>query len=1140
MSVAPIILANRYALQPRPKTGGMANVYAASDILEPGRKVAVKLFERGRLEDEILCEAYNREVRALKELQHPAIVQLFDWGTDSTSGRSYLVLEWCDLDLSQYAEVFDNWDDYYSRLGRPILDGLAFAHSRQIAHRDIKPANILIDSFGQPKLTDFGISKLKTWLEPGITLGDFRTIPFSPPTNEEDSDLFTRDIFGFGVLTLDLLSPARLLQYEDIEKALDCITVDEDVYTVLRQCVSRDQSKRPRDARVLLATLDSIHESKRSQWELRQPIYLELSPRVLDALRQEFSSSSKEEIELQIEEDLNSICGIKPYSKEGQPSEGHFVLLGTTMSCHVAVGKQSSLFFVHGVRHLSPGLLEKQREDALEIRHRFIVGKPPDEIAAHRTLLELYEEVEVHQQNIQRIANERREQALFSRWLQMLNMKRDLERQREKPIKYSGHSVKGNRIVFDLVERLEENVVGQQRLVRDGKKIFVLGEVDDQTSDTLTLYAPNRMPNELPRRGILSVDVSASVSAIERQKAALDAVRFDRSLRSEVRQLIAHPESNTMPKEVQDIKFFNENLDQPKQEAVRKALGAEGFLIVEGPPGTGKTTFIVELILQTLERNPSSRVLLSSQTHVALDNALERIKKARDSVRMVRIGRSDNPRIAPEVNALLLENQIEEWRDEAIQKGQRFLENFAKENGFSLEHLRVGEQLKRLSILGLNLHSIDGEILRREQELSEVLKTDPLLNGEKNRQNTSQTDELAQMEEEVEKLKSERTLKEKEVKELRAELKKDDIAKDLIDLSPQELDSWALDFFPDKSPSAQKFRALLDAQVEWAARFGRSAQFHPALVSACQLVAGTCIGVASIKGIQDLEFDLCILDEASKATPTEALVPISRSQRWVLVGDKNQLPPFVDQELRGGQLLGKYEIDREQLTETLFDRLCDSLPEECRTVLSCQHRMVPAIGNLISQCFYQGRLKSEKKNSDGIFDSLLPKPVTFLSTSTRLSKHEVQLGTSYANQCEAQIIAELLKRMGTIAESNGRRYSVAVLTGYAEQRRVLERTCATHFSEYAALHVEFNTVDAFQGREADVAIYSVTRSNESDKLGHLRENPRLNVALSRGKQYLAIVGDVQFLREASGENPFKKVIEHLEANPRECCIRDFK
>jgi superfamily I DNA and/or RNA helicase len=68
----------------------------------------------------------------------------------------------------------------------------------------------------------------------------------------------------------------------------------------------------------------------------------------------------------------------------------------------------------------------------------------------------------------------------------------------------------------------------------------------------------------------------------------------------------------------------------------------------------------------------------------------------------------------------------------------------------------------------------------------------------------------------------------------------------------------------------------------------------------------------------------------------------------------------------------------------------------------------------------------------------------------------------------------------------------------------------------------------------------VTRSNESDKLGHLRENPRLNVALSRGKQYLAIVGDVQFLREASGENPFKKVIEHIEANGRECCIRDFK
>ena len=113
-----------------------------------------------------------------------------------------------------------------------------------------------------------------------------------------------------------------------------------------------------------------------------------------------------------------------------------------------------------------------------------------------------------------------------------------------------------------------------------------------------------------------------------------------------------------------------------------------------------------------------------------------------------------------------------------------------------------------------------------------------------------------------------------------------------------------------------------------------------------------------------------------------------------------------------------------------------------------------------------------------------------------------------------------------------------VLSGYAEQKYLLERSLAA--AQFTGLDVSCNTVDAVQGREAEVAIYSVTRSNTSRRLGFLAEAKRLNVALSRSRQYLVIVGDHLFAREAAGENPFKQIIEYIDQHPTDCSLKEFK
>ena len=202
--------------------------------------------------------------------------------------------------------------------------------------------------------------------------------------------------------------------------------------------------------------------------------------------------------------------------------------------------------------------------------------------------------------------------------------------------------------------------------------------------------------------------------------------------------------------------------------------------------------------------------------------------------------------------------------------------------------------------------------------------------------------------------------------------------------------------------------------------------------------------------------------------------------------------------------------------------------------------MVSAIGNLISNCFYEGKVKSAGPQSDPDLGAVLQAPVAWLSTAKLPDREEFVEKASIKNRRESLVIRMLLRDLNRAAQTVGKTYKVAVLTGYSAQRQELRRTFAQELRDWRALDIECNTVDAFQGREADVAVYSVTRSNAKGNLGFLREEERLNVALSRGRYGLVIVGDHCFCAVATGNNPFRAVLEHIEKNRGECALKELK
>src|SRR6202035_3929670 len=118
--------------------------------------------------------------------------------------------------------------------------------------------------------------------------------------------------------------------------------------------------------------------------------------------------------------------------------------------------------------------------------------------------------------------------------------------------------------------------------------------------------------------------------------------------------------------------------------------------------------------------------------------------------------------------------------------------------------------------------------------------------------------------------------------------------------------------------------ALMRMQEAWLERVGRSTDFHAAMIASADVVAATCVGLAAVRGMNEVAFDLCIVDEASKATATEVLVPLSRTRRALLVGDPKQLPPFFEKRLLEGHAVA--EFSENELRVNVFDLLLASLP----------------------------------------------------------------------------------------------------------------------------------------------------------------------------------------------------------------------
>ena len=430
-------------------------------------------------------------------------------------------------------------------------------------------------------------------------------------------------------------------------------------------------------------------------------------------------------------------------------------------------------------------------------------------------------------------------------------------------------------------------------------------------------------------------------------------------------------------------------LNSSQQEAVNLILSAQDVALVHGPPGTGKTTTLVEAVIETLKTEP--QVMVCAYNNVAVDVMAEKLMERGISV--VRIG---NP--AKTTDELLC---------------------------ITYEAKYYG-------------HPYYSDILSCKNIIKQ-LKAD--------QSKTPSRDS-------------------KKRKELH-----------------QKIKEYAY------------YRSILEMSI-------KSAIFRENKV-----IAATMIG-SSFQILKGMTFTTVFIDEAAQALEPACWTPIMKAKRVVFAGDHKQLPPTVK----------SYEAAQNGLMHTLFEKIMERKPE-CSILLTMQYRMHETIMNFSSQQFYAGRLSASPSVIDKtIIDNDIP--VEWIDTSHAVFHESRQIaGMSIFNREETHLLfTTLFDYMEKIGDARilDEKITIGIISPYSAQVDLFRQKIKeyNYFEKFiSAKLITIRTIDGFQGQERDVIAISLVRSNNRSNIGFLADYRRINVAMTRARKKLFLIGDSSTLKK---------------------------
>ncbi|GAA4333039.1 AAA domain-containing protein [Mucilaginibacter gynuensis] len=492
--------------------------------------------------------------------------------------------------------------------------------------------------------------------------------------------------------------------------------------------------------------------------------------------------------------------------------------------------------------------------------------------------------------------------------------------------------------------------------------------------------------DELPdwtRNGKLGIDLLFDDNTYqEMQKALKQAATIQGKPEGHLINVLTGNIAPAFTDEKLPIAFTNLNASQ--QAAVDKIISAKDLAIVHGPPGTGKTTTIVQAIKQLLQHG-EKQLLVVAPSNTAVDLLSEKLSE--QGLNVLRIG---NPaRVSERLMSLTLDHQTTQHKD------SKEIKKLRKQAG---EYKNMAHKYKR-------------SFGKAERDQRNALFNE---------------------------------------------------ARKLV----------------KAADDAEQF--IIDDVIEKA-----------------QVITATLVG-ANHYTIRNLKFNTVVIDEAGQALEPACWIPIIKAQKVILAGDHCQLQPTIK----------SIQASRNGLGTTLFEK-CVNLYPEAVILLEEQYRMHNQIMGYSSGVFYQDRLIAHPSVAEHLLFNE-DRPLLFIDTAG-CGFNEKQEGTSVTNPEEAVF---LLKHLELMATQLGEHYpaaqfpSIAIIAPYKQQIYTInELISASTILQPYLKKISISTVDSFQGQERDMVYISMTRSNTDNEIGFLADIRRMNVAMTRAKKKLVIIGD---------------------------------
>ncbi|ACT94295.1 AAA domain-containing protein [Dyadobacter fermentans] len=517
------------------------------------------------------------------------------------------------------------------------------------------------------------------------------------------------------------------------------------------------------------------------------------------------------------------------------------------------------------------------------------------------------------------------------------------------------------------------------------KKDRVEGVVSHQGGNRLKITLRTDELPEWSRDGKLGIDLLFDDNSYDEMQSALKTADSLGSSDKEghLIKVLTGEKAPSFDKDIYPITL--PKLNPSQQRAVQNILSAQELAIVHGPPGTGKTTTLVQAI-KALVKKDNRPILVVAPSNTAVDLLSEKLSE--EGLNVLRVG---NPvRVSERLTALTLDSKMS---SHASVKDIKTLKKQAN------EYKNMAHKYKR--------HFGKAERDQRKALFDEAHR----------------------------------------------------IMKDVANMEQYIIDD---------------------------------------LLTKTQVVTATLVGSNHFT-VRNMKYRTVVIDEAGQALEPACWIPILKAEKVVFAGDHLQLPPTIKSE----------EAAKGGLSTTLLEK-CVALHPESVVLLEEQYRMNEAIMGYSSKVFYHDKLKAHESVAGRV---LFPgeAPLAFVDTAGCGFDDKLE-GTSSTNPEEAAFLFKHLTQLAAeFAKVNPKPESfpsIAIISPYKEQINILKNLLAhaPHLQLYLD-KIAVNTIDSFQGQERDVVYISMTRNNIEGQIGFLADIRRMNVAMTRARKKLVVIGD---------------------------------